>query len=264
MNDNFNSLYWELNDVLKKKSIEQSERRQIHLMGQHKQQIRDKIKKHLQFSKKYVRNGRSKQDGSCHVFFDIILDKDSVTRAMNTMYDDKSLNKIERCNKARGRSYVISTYASYTQSLEQYWYIKLYVLQAIEEAYKEFIDGLLNSEYELEALNNDLVFEKHTCKCWPISWFNEVFISDEKFKTSAETLIEELEEKYAYAPELPKNMPEPTDREKTWIDRYIDFDTIEEFIIHCHDIMDSPDTYAGLKNYKDYIDEAQKIIGRRL
>ena len=80
----------------------------------------------------------------------------------------------------------------------------------------------------------------------------------------AEILIEELEEKYQYAPELPKDMPEPTDREKAWIDRYIVFDTVEDFIIHCHDIMESPDTYAGLKNYIDYIDEAQKITGRRL
>lgn len=59
-------------------------------------------------------------------------------------------------------------------------------------------------------------------------------------------------------------MPEPTDREKAWIDMYIDFNTAEEFIKHCHDIMESPDTYAGLKNYKDYIDEAQKILRRRL
>lgn len=262
--DDFNSIYWEIRGVLRDKTISEAERRESRLREQHEQEIRDKIKEHLKFTKKYIRKGRSRQDGSCHAFFDIILDKDSVNKAMNTMYDLESLNKIERCNKARGRSYAISAYASYVQYLEYHSYICKYVLSAINEAYRKFVNDLLDSEYELEAADDNWDIHTYKCKSWPISWFNEVFISDEKFKTSAETFIEELEERYKKWPELPKDMPEPTDREKAWIDRYIDFNTTEEFIIHCHDIMESPDTYTGLKNYKDYIDEAQKLLHKRL
>lgn len=262
--EDFNSPYWLTRGVLRDKVIKEAERRESRLREQHEQEIRDKIKEHLKFTKKYVRKGRSKQNGSCHAFFDIILDKDSVNKAMNTMYDVESFNKIERCNKARGRSYAISAYASYIQNLERHSYICKYVLSAINETYRKFVNELLDSEYELEAADDNWDVHTYKCKSWPISWFNEVFISDEKFKTSAETFIEELEEKYNKWPELPKGMPEPTDREKAWIDRYIDFNTTEEFIMHCHDIIESPETYVGLKNYKDYIDEAQKILGKRI
>lgn len=262
--DDFNSIYWEIRSGLRDKAISEAERRESRLREQHEQEIRDKIKEHLKFTKKYIRKARSRQDGSCHAFFDIILDKDSVNKALNTTYDYEIFNKIERCNKARGRSYAISAYASYVQYLEYHSYICKYVLTAINEAYRKFVNDLLDSEYELDAADDNWDIHTYKCKSWPISWFNEVFISDEKFKTSAETFIEELEEKYKKWPEFPKDMPEPIDREKAWIDRYIDFNTTEEFIMHCHDIMESPDTYAGLKNYKDYIDEAQKLLHKRL
>ena len=262
--EDFNSSYWLIRGVLRDKAIKEAERRENRLLEEREQGIRDKIKEHLKFTKKYVRKGRSRQDGSCHAFFDIILDKNSVNKAMNTMYDIESFNKIERCNKARNHSYAISAYACYVQDLERHAYICKYVLSAINEAYRKFVNDILDSDYELQAADDNWDVHTYKCKSWPISWFNEVFISDDKFKTSAETFIEELEEKYNKWPELPKDMPEPTDREKAWIDRYIDFNTIQEFIMHCQDIMESHDTYAGLKNYKDYIDEAQKIIGRRL
>ena len=262
--EDFNSAQWLTRGALRDKAIKEAERRESRLREQHEQKIRDKIKEHLKFTKKYVRKGRSRQDGSCHAFFDIILDKDSVNKAMNTMYDTESFNKIERCNKARGRTYAISAYASYVQDLERHAYVCKYVLSAINEAYQKFVNELLDSDYELEAADDNWDVHTYKCKAWPISWFNEVFISDEKFKTSAETFIEELEEQYRKWPRLPKDMPKPTDREKAWIDMYIDFNTTEEFIVHCHDIMESPDTYTGLENYKDYIDEAQKLLRRKL
>jgi len=262
--DDFNSIYWKIRGVLRDKTISEAERRESRLQEQHEQEICDKIKEHLKFTKKYVRKARSRQDGSCHAFFDIILDKDSVNKAMNTMYDTQICNKISRCDKARGRTYAISAYASYVQYLECHSYICKYVLTAINEAYRKFVNDLLDSDYELEAADDNWDIHTYKCKSWPISWFNEVFISDEKFKTSAETFIEELEKRYKKWPELPKNMPEPTDREKAWIDRYIDFETTEDFIIHCHEILENPEIYEGLNNYKDYIDEAQKILGRRL
>lgn len=178
MDNNFNSLYWQINDVLKEKSIKELERRQFHLMQQHEQGIKDKIKEHLKFTKKYVRKARSRQDGSCHAFFDIILDNESVNKAMNTMYDVESLNKIERCNKASGRSFAISTYASYVQYLERHAYICKYVLSAINESYRKFVNELLDSDYELEAADENWDVHTYKCKAWPISWFNEVFISD--------------------------------------------------------------------------------------
>jgi hypothetical protein len=262
--EDFNSPYWLTLGALRDKAIKEAERRELRQIEEHEQGIKDQIKKHLKFTKKYVRKARSRQDGSCHAFFDIVLDKDSVNKAMNTMYDTQTCNKISRCDKARGRTYAISAYASYVQNLERHSYICKYVLSAINEAYRKFVNDLLDSEYELDAADDNWEIHTYKCKSWPISWFNEVFISDEKFKTSAETFIEELEEQYHEWPKLPKDIPEPTDREKAWIDRYIDFDTTEEFIMHCHDIMESPDIYAGLKNYRDYIDEAQKILGRRL
>ena len=102
------------------------------------------------------------------------------------------------------------------------------------------------------------------CKKFQIDWFDEVFVTDEeKIPTTFQKWIKDIKEKEQNKwSNFEWKLPEPESWEKAWID-YVECESIERFYNMCKDIRRNPEEFPGIKNYIEYLKEAEKILHRQ-
>lgn len=195
-------------DELSKLFIKECEKRaywnQIAKDEKHKKEIFNKIKPLCKFLKKFVKKCQSRQTGEKTVFYDIELEKfPSII-----IYDSKIKQEIDKYNKIRGHSQLLSMYAVYKQDILEHTYINTYFIPAIEEAYEDYLHDNLYGK--------DDIFEGESVKNFQIDWFDEVYIANKKIHTAFQTSIKEIKDRWQKYPEW--NYKEPESWERAWID----------------------------------------------
>ena len=221
-----------------------------------KEEVYKKIQAECEFTKKLVKKSQSRQTGERAVFYDIELTKFPSTK----IYDSKTYNEYNKWNKLRGRSFNISMYASYKQSLEHQSYILFYLIPGIEWAYEQYLqENFYGKEIEYEDYPGCYL----KCKAYQIDWFDEVYLYDKKIPTTFQKWIEEYKDQQnkIWKDRCNYNPPEPESWEKAWIDSVIY--TRTELHRFCEDLLKDPELYSGIKDYKEYIREANKIFGHK-
>lgn len=219
---------------------------------EHQQKIIDKIKPQCKFKSTFVKGCISKQNGEYCAFYDVEI----VSYPPVHIYDSKINYEIDKYNKLRGRSKNLSIYAINRQSLAEYHYIINFFLPALKEAYEDYLNEHFHGK---EGEYNGI-----RCKKFQIDWFDEIFITDkDKIETAFQRWMKDIEIKYnEYWRNLPdKKLPEPESWERAWIDS-VEYKTQKQFYYFCRDLMKCPEKY-GIKNHKEYLQEAGKIIGRK-
>lgn len=246
-------------DELQKKYIEENRKRAYWNKyvedKKRDEEIYKQITKDVKFISKFVKKAQSRQTGEKTVFYDIDIDKLPQLRTWGEFIrlDDKY-------NYLRGRSLNLSMYASIKYSMFLDSSVRLYIIPALKYAYDNYLkENFYGKEVEFEEYPG--VFIK--AKAYQIDWFDEVYVSNEKFKTSFQKKIEEIEEKYKIKNDwkYPKEY-EPESWEKAWID-YVERYDIHDYLFNCQEMINHPENYSGIKNIDEYIREAEKITHRK-
>ena len=151
-------------------------------------------------------------------------------------------------------------YASIKHSMFLDSSVRFYIIPALKYAYENYLkENFYGKEVEFEESPG--IFIK--AKAYQIDWFDEVYISNEKFKTSFQKKIEDIEEKYKIKNDwkYPKEY-EPESWEKAWID-YVERYDIHDYLFNCQEMINHPENYSEIKNIDEYIREAEKITHRK-
>jgi len=218
--------------------------------------IYKEITKDIKFVSKFVKKCQSRQTGEKTVFYDIDIEKMpqmGIWGEFNTQYN--------KYNKLRGRSLNLSMYASIREGMLLDNSVLTYVIPAVKWAYDKYIkENFYGKEVEFEEHPGYFV----KCKAYQIDWFDEVYIANEKIKTSFQKKIEEIEEKYRSKPyfEYFKHY-EAESWEKAWID-YVERYDIHDYLYNCKDMLIHPENHSGIKDIPQYIKEAEKILHKRI
>jgi len=221
------------------------------------EEIYKQITKDIKFVSKFVKKAQSRQTGEKTVFYDIDIEKFPEIRTWGEF-----IRLANKYNYIRGRSLNLSMYASIKYSMFLDSSVRLYIIPALKYAYENYVkDNFYGKEVEFEEYPG--VFIK--AKAYQIDWFDEVYVSNEKFKTSFQERIEELEKKYNskienYFEYLKKHEPESWER--AWID-YVERYDIHDYLFNCQEMINHPENYSGIKNIDEYIREAEKITHRK-
>ena len=246
-------------DELQKKDIEEKRKKAYwdkYIEDKRKaEEIYKQITKDVKFVSKFVKKAQSRQTGEKTVFYDIDIEKFPEIRTwgeFNQLYN--------KYHQLRGRSLNLSMYASIKQSMFLDSSVRLYIIPALEYAYDNYLkENFYGKEVEFEEYPGYFV----KAKAYQIDWFDEVYVSNEKFKTSFQKKIEEIKEKYKIKNdwEYPKQY-EPESWERAWID-YVERYDIDDYLFNCQEMINHPENYSGIKNIDEYIREAEKITHRK-
>ena len=246
-------------DELQKKDIEEKRKKAYwdkYIEDKRKaEEIYKQITKDIKFVSKFVKKAQSRQTGEKTVFYDIDIEKFPEIRTWgeyNQLYN--------KYHQLKGRSLNLSMYASIKQSMFLDSSVRLYIIPALKYAYDNYLkENFYGKEVEFEEYPGDFI----KAKAYQIDWFDEVYISNEKFKTSFQKKIEEIEEKYKIKNdwEYPKEY-EPESWEGAWID-YVERYNIHDYLFNCQEMINHPENYSGIKNIDEYIREAEKITHRK-
>ena len=246
-------------DELQKKYIEEKRKKAYwdkYIEDKRKaEEIYKQITKDIKFVSKFVKKAQSRQTGEKTVFYDIDIEKFPEIRTwgeFNQLYN--------KYHQLKGRSLNLSMYASIKQSMFLDSSVRLYIIPALEYAYDNYLkENFYGKEVEFEEYPGYFV----KAKAYQIDWFDEVYVSNEKFKTSFQKKIEEIEEKYRLKTdwEYPKQY-EPESWEKAWID-YVERYNIHDYLFNCQEMINHPENYSGIENIDEYIREAEKITHRK-
>lgn len=219
---------------------------------EYKEEIFKLIKPKCKFVSKFVKGGISRQTGEYAAFYDIEIYEFPLLE----IYDKNINNQINKYHKLRGYSQNLSMYACYKQELAENRYAQYYFLPAIEAAYKDYLD---ENFYGKEGFENGI-----SCKKYQIDWFDEVFVADKKIHTRFQRwydhLYKQIENRWKDL--INTELQEPESWEKAWIDS-IEYESKHQFYNFCCDLRKNPNDYEGIKNPKEYLQEASKIIGRK-
>lgn len=174
----------------------------------HRQVIYDKIKPLCKFKSHIVRRAQSRQTGEKCVFWDIEIE----SMPLIQIFDIKTKNELDKWNKIRGRSTNLSMYAIYKSEMAMNIYIMGYFLPGIQAAYDNYVHE--------NFYGKDGEYNGEPCKNFQLDWFDEVFVSKEKYLTGFQKWFEDI--KYHYQ-KCRKDLcdykfPEPESWEKAWID----------------------------------------------
>ena len=246
-------------DELQKKHIEENRKRAYwnkYAEDKRKaEEIYKQITKDVKFVSKFVKKAQSRQTGEKTVFYDIDIDKLPQLRTWG-----EYIRLANKYNYLRGRSLNLSMYASIKHSMFLDSSVRFYIIPALKYAYENYVrDNFYGKEVEFEEYPG--IFIK--AKAYQIDWFDEVYVSNEKFKTSFQKKIEEIEEKYKIKNDwkYPKEY-EPESWERAWID-YVERYDIHDYLFNCQEMINHPENYSGIKNIDEYIREAEKITHRK-
>ena len=246
-------------DELQKKYIEENRKRSYwnkYAEDKRKdEEIYKQITKDTKFVSKFVKKAQSRQIGEKTIFYDIDIDKLPQLRTWG------EYNRLaDKYNYIRGRSLNLSMYASIKHSMFLDSSVRFYIIPALKYAYENYLkENFYGKEVEFEEYPGNFV----KAKAFQIDWFDEVYVSNEKFKTSFQKKIEEIEEKYKIKNDwkYPKEY-EPESWEKAWID-YVERYDIHDYLFNCQEMINHPENYSGIKNIDEYIREAEKITHRK-
>jgi len=219
------------------------------------EEIYKQITKDVKFVSKFVKKCQSRQTGEKTVFYDIDIDKLPQIRTWGEF-----IRLADKYNYLRGRSLNLSMYASIKLSMFLDDSVRCYIIPALKYAYENYVrDNFYGKEIDFEEYPGDFI----KAKAYQIDWFDEVYISNEKFKTSFQKKIEEIEEKYKIKNDwkYPKEY-EPESWERAWID-YVERYDIHDYLFNCQEMINHPENYSGIKNIDEYIREAEKITHRK-
>ena len=219
------------------------------------EEIYKQITKDVKFVSKFVKKAQSRQTGEKTVFYDIDIDKLPQLRTWG-----EYIRLADKYNYIRGRSLNLSMYASIKHSMFLDSSVRFYIIPALKYAYENYLkENFYGKEVEFEEYPG--IFIK--AKAYQIDWFDEIYVSNEKFKTSFQKKIEELEEKYKIKNDwqYPKAY-EPESWEKAWID-YVERYDIHDYLFNCQEMINHPENYSGIENIDEYIREAEKITHRK-
>lgn len=246
-------------DELQKKYIEENRKRAYwnkYIEDKKRdEEIYKQITKDVKFVSKFVKKAQSRQTGEKTVFYDIDIDKLPQLRTWG-----EYIRLANKYNYLRGRSLNLSMYASIKHSMFLDSSVRFYIIPALKYAYENYVrDNFYGKEVEFEEYPG--IFIK--AKAYQIDWFDEVYVSNEKFKTSFQKKIEELEEKYKIKNDwkYPKEY-EPKSWERAWID-YVERYDIHDYLFNCQEMINHPENYSGIENIDEYIREAEKITRRK-
>ena len=219
------------------------------------EEIYKQITKDVKFVSKFVKKAASKQTGEKTAFYNIDIEKFPEIRTwgeFNQLYN--------KYHQLKGRSLNLSMYASIKQSMFLDSSVRIYIIPALEYAYDNYLkENFYGKEIEFEEYPGYFV----KAKAYQIDWFDEVYVSNEKFKTSFQKKIEEIEEKYKIKNDwkYPKEY-EPESWERAWID-YVERYDIHDYLFNCQEMINHPENYSGIENIDEYIREAEKITHRK-
>ena len=219
------------------------------------EEIYKQITKDVKFVSKFVKKAQSRQTGEKTVFYDIDIDKLPQLRTWG-----EYIRLANKYNYLRGRSLNLSMYASIKHSMFLDSSVRFYIIPALKYAYENYLkENFYGKEVEFEEYPGDFI----KAKAYQIDWFDEVYVSNEKFKTSFRKKIEEIEEKYKIKNDwkYPKEY-EPESWERAWID-YVERYDIHDYIFNCQEMINHPENYSQIKNIDEYIREAEKITHRK-
>lgn len=246
-------------DELQKKYIEENRKRAYwnkYAEDKRKaEEIYKQITKDVKFVSKFVKKAQSRQTGEKTVFYDIDIEKFPEIKTWG-----EYIKLSDKYNYLRGRSLNLSMYASIKYSMFLDSSVRLYIIPALKYAYDNYLkENFYGKEVEFEEYPG--LFIK--AKAYQIDWFDEVYVSNEKFKTSFQKKIEEIEEKYRFKTDwkYPKEY-EPESWERAWID-YVERYDIHDYLFNCQEMINHPENYSGIKNIDEYIREAEKITRRK-
>ena len=212
--------------------------------------IYKEITKDIKFVSKFVKKCKSRQTGEKTVFYDIDIEKMPLSKP----YGEFS-SQFNKYHKLLGRSINLRMYVAIRQEMLINNSILTYIIPAVKWAYENYVHE--------HFYGKEIEFEGEKCKAYQIDWFDEVYVADEKIKTTFQKKIEELEEKYRFKPdwEYPKQY-EPESWERAWID-YVERYDIHEYLYNCQDMIMHPENHSGIKNIDEYIKEAEKILHKK-
>ena len=246
-------------DELQKKYIEENKKRAYwnkYIEDKKRdEEIYKQITKDVKFVSKLIKKAQSRQTGEKTVFYDIDIEKFPKIRTCG-----EYIKLADKYNYLRGRSLNLSMYASIKQSMFLDSSVRFYIIPALKYAYDNYLkENFYGKEVEFEEYPGYFI----KAKAYQIDWFDEVYISNEKFKTSFQKKIEEIEEKYKIKNdwEYPKEY-EPESWERAWID-YVERYDIHDYLFNCQEMINHPENYSGIKNIDEYIREAEKITHRK-
>ena len=242
-------------DELQKKYIEENRKKAYWNKyiedKKRREEIYKQITKDVKFVSKFVKKAQSRQTGEKTVFYDIDIEKLPIIKPY-----EEFLQLSYKYNQLMGHSLNLSMYASIKQSRFLDDSIICYIIPALKYAYENYLkENFYGKEIE---------FEGETYKAYQIDWFDEVYITKEKIKTTFQKNIEELEKHYKAKIdkfEYPKEY-EPESWERAWID-YVERYDIHDYLFNCQNMIDHPEDYSGIKNIDEYIREAEKITHRK-
>ena len=247
-------------DELQKKYIEENRKKAYwnkYIEDKKKaEEIYKQITKDVKFVSKFVKKAKSRQTGEKTVFYDIDIEKMpkvDVWGEFNQLYN--------KYYQLKGRSLNLSIYASIKQSMFLDSSVRLYIIPALEYAYDNYLkENFYGKKVEFEEYPGYFV----KAKAYQIDWFDEVYVSNEKFKTSFQEKIEKLREQYDSKIskfEYPKEY-EPESWERAWID-YVERYNIHDYLFNCQEMIKHPENYSGIENIAEYIREAEKITHKK-
>ena len=246
-------------DELQKKYIEENRKRAFwnkYVEDKRKaEEIYKQITKDVKFVSKFVKKAQSRQTGEKTVFYDIDIEKIPQAQLWG-----EYIRLADKYNYLRGRSHNLSMYASIKHSMFLDSSVRFYIIPALKYAYENYLKE--------NFYGKEVKFEEHPgafikAKAYQIDWFDEVYVSNEKFKTSFQKKIEEIEDKYKIKNDwkYPKEY-EPESWEIAWID-YVERYDIHDYLFNCQEMINHPENYSGIKNIDEYIREAEKITHRK-
>ena len=213
--------------------------------------IYKEITKDIKFVSKFVKKCKSRQTGEKTVFYDIDIEKmpeEKVWGEFNTQF--------YKYNRLLGKSLNISMYVAIRKSLIIRASVRCYIIPAVKLAYENYVrENFYGKEIE---------FEGEKCKAYQIDWFDEVYVADEKIKTTFQKKIEEIEEKYRFKTDwkYPEEY-EPESWERAWID-YVERYNVYDYLYNCRDMLNHPENHSEIKNIDEYIKEAEKILHKKI
>ena len=209
------------------------------------------ITKDIKFISKFVKKCQSRQTGEKTVFYDI----DIVKMPQEDTWGEFS-QLYSKYHLLRGRSLNLSMYAYIKQSMLLNDSVRCYIIPAVKWAYKNYLSE--------NFYGKEIEFEGEKCKAFQIDWFDEVYVTKEKIKTSFQKKIEDIEEKYKIKTDwkYPKEY-EPESWERAWID-YVERYDIHDYLYNCKDMIMHPENYSGIKDIPQYIKEAEKILHKKI
>lgn len=248
-------------DELSELFIKECEKRaywdKINKEEKHKKEIFNKIKPLCKFSKKIVKKCQSRQTGEKCIFWDIEIESMPLVQ----VFDMKTKNELDKWNKIRGRSQALSMYACYKNEMAMNIYIMGYFLPGIQAAYDDYVQENFYGKYG--------EYFGEPCKNFQLDWFDEVFVSKEKYLTGFQKWFEDIKYYYqkCWKDLCEYKFPEPESWERAWIDS-VEYETRQRWYYFCtdlvRDLMNNEDNYSGIKNKVEYLKEAEKILHKKL